>query len=254
MISWSPHCLIWSRTPARLWPSRWASFLSSSWCTDDRNYHTARVPTGGGGGWRERERVADRHTHTHTLNRASHTYTLRQTGNFTGVISPPPSKVCVFLQFFQKCFHLALKSCARRSERCAPQKPFNNFFFSYCTQNRDIVENWQWQEGSGATTHSTSVLNPPSVPRVVAIRGLWPAWLTFKVNCVISAAYYIITANAAHPGAQERSAVGRNAEGEFIWSCFLLQKCTREERVRENTLCGKKKKRLNCFDDGSHHG
>lgn len=51
---------------------------------------------GGGGG----EREADRHTHT--LNRASHTYahTLRQTGDFTGVISPPPSKVRVFLQFF----------------------------------------------------------------------------------------------------------------------------------------------------------
>lgn len=75
----------------------------------------------------------------------------------------------------------------------------NFIFFFSSSQNRDIVENWQWQEGSGATTHSTPVLNSSSVPRVVAIRGGWPAWLTFKVNCLISATYYIITANAAHP-------------------------------------------------------
>lgn len=83
----------------------------------------------GGGWWRERERVADRHTHTHTLNRASHTYTLRQTGNFTGVISPPPSKVCVFLQFFQKCFHLALKSCARDQSVALRRSLLITFFF-----------------------------------------------------------------------------------------------------------------------------
>lgn len=74
---------------------------------------------------------------------------------------------------------------------------------NFSSQNGDIVENWQWQEGSGATTHSTPVLNSSSVPWVVAIRGGRPAWLTFKVNCLISSTYYIITANTAHPIAPE---------------------------------------------------
>lgn len=42
----------------------------------------------------------------------------------------------------------------------------NNFLF---LQNRDIPENWQWQDDSQATTYSTPVLNS-SAPRAVAIR------------------------------------------------------------------------------------
>lgn len=75
----------------------------------------------------------------------------------------------------------------------------NNFIFFLLpsSQNRDIAENWQWQEGSGAPTHSTPVLNSSSVPRVVSIRGGWPGWLTFKVNCLIPSTYYIITAGSS---------------------------------------------------------
>lgn len=42
----------------------------------------------------------------------------------------------------------------------------NNFLF---LQNRDIPENWQWQDDSQATTYSTPVLNS-SAPGAVAIR------------------------------------------------------------------------------------
>lgn len=42
----------------------------------------------------------------------------------------------------------------------------NNFLF---LQNRDIPENWQWQDDSQATTYSTPVLNS-SASRAVAIK------------------------------------------------------------------------------------
>lgn len=91
------------------------------------------------------------------------------------------------------------------------------FFFFSSSQNRDIVENWQWQEGSWATTRSTPVLNSSSVPRVVAIRWEWPAWLTFKVNCLISSTYYIIAANAAHQCAWETAVRWAETREESFW-------------------------------------
>lgn len=87
------------------------------------------------------------------------------------------------------------------------------------------------------------MLNSSWVPRVVAIRGGWPAWLTFKVNCLISSDYYIITARdrGASLRTRVKCHIGKDFENwklpetlrgtccensnfEQLWSCSITLK------------------------------